>query len=69
MSKVTSIRTLTFPKLKWSIEKGEEKELPEGKEAQEAVLAHFAISEVGGKSTANNSSKSDEKKDEKKEDK
>ena len=50
MTKVTSHRTINFPKLDWSIEKGEEKELPEGKEAQEAILAHWAISEVGGKS-------------------
>ncbi len=50
MTKVTSIRTTNFPKLNWGIERGEEKELPEGKEAQEAILAHWAISEVGIKS-------------------
>ncbi len=50
MTKVTSLRTVEFPDLDWNIEKGEEKELPEGKEAQEAILAHWAISETDGKS-------------------
>lgn len=66
MSKVTSKRTLNFPKLGWGIEKGEEKELPKEKDAQEAVLAHWAISEVG-KSTATGK-KADEKEVETKKD-
>lgn len=65
MSKVTSKRNLNFPKLNWGIEKGEEKELPQGKEAQEAVLAHWAISEVGAKSSANTSSKLEDKEEKK----
>lgn len=50
MNKVTSTKTIDFPKFRWGITAGEERELPEAKEAQEAILAHPAISEVGGKS-------------------
>lgn len=60
MIKVKSKRTLNFAKLNWSIEKGEEKELPEDKEAQEAILAHWAISEASGKAKTEN--KTDSKK-------
>ena len=45
--KVTSKKTISFSKLNWGINKGEERELPEDKEAQEIILAHKAISEVG----------------------
>ena len=38
MTKVTSKKSITFPKLKWSISAGEEKELPEDEEAQERIL-------------------------------
>lgn len=37
---VTSFRTVEFPKLNFSIRKGETKELPKDKEAQDVILAH-----------------------------
>lgn len=45
--KVKSTKTIHFSKLNWGINAGEERELPEGKEAQEAILAHSAISSIG----------------------
>lgn len=45
--KVTSKKSITFPKFKWGVNKGEVRELPADKEAAEAILAHPAISEVG----------------------
>lgn len=48
MKKVTSTKTITFPKFRWGINKGEERELPEDKEAQEAILANPVIKEIGG---------------------
>ncbi len=48
--KVTSTETIHFPSLNWGITAGEERELPEGKEAQAVVLAHPSITEVGTKS-------------------
>ena len=58
MSKVISKKTISFPGLKWGISAGEERELPSDKEAQEAILAHPAISKVETKS------KSQEKREE-----
>lgn len=49
--KVTSRKSITFPSLKWGINKGEVRELPEDKKAQEAILAHSAISEAEKKTT------------------
>lgn len=46
MTKVTSTKSITFPKLKWSITKGETKDLPEEKEAQERILAEAEITKV-----------------------
>lgn len=43
--KVTSNKTIDFPKFRWGITAGESRELPEDKEAQEAILAHPAITE------------------------
>jgi hypothetical protein len=71
MTKVTSKKSISFPSLGWGITAGEERELPEGKEAQEAVLAHPEIEEVGGgasRSKSTTSSKKDEK-DEKEDEK
>lgn len=61
--KVKSKKSVDFPKFNWGINAGEERELPENKEAQDAILAHPAISKVGG-STSTTSHKKDEKKDE-----
>ena len=41
--KVTSKKSIDFPSLGWGITAGETKELPEDKDAQEAILAHPAI--------------------------
>lgn len=46
MSKVTSSKSIHFPKFNWGINAGEERELPTTKAAQEAILSHPAISEV-----------------------
>lgn len=45
--KVTSTKTIDFPGLSWGIAKGEERDLPEDKDAAKAILKHPAISEVG----------------------
>ena len=37
--KVTSSKSISFPKLQWGITAGETKELPEDKEAQNRILA------------------------------
>lgn len=50
MTKVTSTKTIDFPDFNWGITAGEERELPVGKEAQEAILAHPCIVEVKGTS-------------------
>ena len=44
--KVTSTKTADFPKLGWSIQKDEVKELPESKEAQEQIISRPYITEV-----------------------
>jgi hypothetical protein len=44
--KITSSKDVEFPKLNFSICAGETKDAPSGKEAQQIVLAHEAISEV-----------------------
>ncbi len=44
--KVVSRKTVHFPKFDWGIGKGEERELPTSKAAQEAILKHPAINEV-----------------------
>lgn len=45
--KVKSTKTIYFQKLNWGINAGAERELPEDKTAQEVILKHPAISEVG----------------------
>lgn len=47
--KVTSTKSFSFPKLGWAISAGEERELPEGKEAQERILSEPEITPVGEK--------------------
>lgn len=49
MKRVTSTKSVSFPKLNWGINAGAERELPEEVEAQEIILAHSAISLVTGK--------------------
>ena len=44
--KVTSTRSVDFPKLGWAISAGETRELPEDKAAQKVILAHRNISEA-----------------------
>lgn len=46
MTKVTSTKSISFPKLNWGISAGEVKELPEEKEAQERILQEFEITKV-----------------------
>ena len=43
--KVTSKKTISFPKLDWGINKGKIRELPKNKEAAEIILSHPAITE------------------------
>jgi hypothetical protein len=45
--KVTSTKSISFPKLGWGITAGEERELPEDKEAQERILSEPDITPVG----------------------
>lgn len=52
--KVTSNRSVEFPKLGFAISAGETRELPENKEAQAVILAHRSISKIKeGKTTSN----------------
>lgn len=44
--KVTSTKSISFPKLNWGITAGEIKELPEDKEAQERILQEESIKKV-----------------------
>ena len=44
--KVTSKKSIVFPKLGWAISAGDTKELPEGKEAQDRILAEADITLV-----------------------
>jgi hypothetical protein len=44
--KITSNKTIDFPKLGFSIEKGETKDAPEDKKAQEVILSNCHITEV-----------------------
>ena len=46
MTKVTSTKSIRFPKLDWGISAGETKELPEEKEAQERILQEVEITKV-----------------------
>lgn len=48
MAKVTSTKSVEFPKLNWGINAGATRELPEDPKAQEQILAHSAISIVEG---------------------
>ncbi len=55
MTKVTSTKSISFPTLEWAISAGEEKELPEDKEAQERILQEVEITIVGkGKEKVDN---------------
>ncbi len=47
--KVIASHTTEFPKLGFSIQAGEVKELPADKEAASVIRAHWAISEVKDK--------------------
>lgn len=44
--KVTSTKSISFPKLKWAISAGEMQELPEDKEAQARVMQESEITLV-----------------------
>jgi hypothetical protein len=44
--KVTSTTSVEFPKLKWSIRKGETKDLPKDQKEAEHILAHSDILKV-----------------------
>lgn len=60
--KVTSRKSISFPSLGWSIKRGESKELPKDKQAQDAILAHRCIS-AEGKGSSKKSEPSEEKTD------
>ena len=47
---VTSRKTIVFPKLKWGINKGEVRELPEDEKSAKFILDHPVISKVEDKS-------------------
>lgn len=64
--KVTSKTSVSFPKLDWAISAGEEKELPEGKEAQERVLSDPNIEVLETKSKSQERRETIMKEDEKK---
>ncbi len=44
--KVKSTKNLSFPKLNWGINKGQERELPKDEKEKEIILNHPAISKV-----------------------
>jgi len=48
--KVTSKKSISFPKIGWAISAGETKDLPEGKEAQARILSESDIEVVNIKS-------------------
>lgn len=48
---VTSTKSITFPKLGWSISEGETKELPEDKETHAEIFAWPEITPVEGNKT------------------
>lgn len=50
MVKVTSTKSISFPKLGWGISAGEVKELPPQKEAQERILQEHEIKAVESES-------------------
>lgn len=52
MTKVTSKKSISFPKLGWAISAGEEKELPEDKEACARILQETDIEKVDNKITS-----------------
>lgn len=45
--KVTSTKTISFPKYDWGINRGQERDLPDNKEAQEAILESPYIIQSG----------------------
>lgn len=47
--KVTSTKSISFPKLGWAISAGETKELPEDEVAQKRILAEPEVTAVEGK--------------------
>jgi hypothetical protein len=47
--RVIAKKSVFFPKLKWGINAGQERELPEDKAAQNIILAHNAISKIAAK--------------------
>lgn len=49
MTKVTSTKSISFPKLNWGITAGEVRELPEDKDAQERIMQEPEITIVTGK--------------------
>lgn len=63
LMKVTSKKSLSFPKLGWGITKGESRELPEDKDAQEQILAHPDIITDGEKGKSERSSSKAEPED------
>jgi len=55
---VTSSKTVDFPSLGWGINAGEEKELPEDEDAQEAILERDFITEADDDSSTGSSTSS-----------
>jgi hypothetical protein len=45
--KVISQKSISFPKIPWAISAGEERELPEDRDAQERILAEPEIRFIG----------------------
>lgn len=46
MPKVTSKKSISFPKLNWGINTGETRELPDEKYAQERILSEVCITPI-----------------------
>jgi hypothetical protein len=44
--KITSTKSISFPKFDWGITAGDVRELPADKEAQKIILAHPAIADA-----------------------
>lgn len=57
MKKVTSRKTLVFPKLGWGIKKGETKELPKDEKSQAEILKSNYIKLAEEKTAKTNKSK------------
>lgn len=58
--KVTSTKSVSFPKFDWGITAGEIRDLPEDKDAQDVILAHPAITKADAPKSKSDTKDKDE---------